>query len=98
MQTIHPVPDDIGSQIQTGDYVRVTTHNDELMEFEVFEVGNEQLIGKDYTVAYVEIAQIEVKRYDEMKTVKAIWWTGGGIFLGFLLLAGIIASGFVSGS
>ena len=82
LQPVYPAADIIENQVRAGDYIRVATRNDGLLKFKVKEVGADKLIGEDQAVAYKDIEQIEVKRYDAKKTVLLL----GGLLVGVVLL------------
>lgn len=86
-QPVHPVPDVMKSQLHTGDNVRVVQRDGELLAFKVLEVGADGLLGQDQSVAYEDIAQIEVKRPDERETL----WLVGGVLIGVGVLLTIMA-------
>ena len=57
--TVKPLPDFVDKAIQPGDKVIVTTTAGDTIEFEVKEVANETLIGKDYRVALADIVTLK---------------------------------------
>ena len=75
------------SQLHTGDNVGVVQRDGELLAFKVLEVGADGLLGQDQSVAYEDIAQIEVKRPDERETL----WLVGGVLIGVGVLLTIMA-------
>ena len=88
-EPVHTAPDVINSQLRTGDKVRVVQRDGELMKFKVREVGADELLGKDQSVAYEDIAQIEVKRPDEDET---LWLVGGVLGIGVVLILLVLAA------
>jgi hypothetical protein len=91
LQPVYPAPDIIVQQVRAGDYVRVATHDGDTIEFKVLEIDTRKLVGKEKSVAYQDILQLEVKRFDGGETL----WLLGGIALGFtvLIVAATIAAG-----
>jgi hypothetical protein len=80
-----PVPSDpayIRAWVRTGDHVRIVLRDGELLKFKVIESSADSLVGKDQSVPYEEILQIEVKRYDDRKTS----WLVGVIVIGMSAL------------
>ncbi len=87
-------PDWIPQDVKVGDEVKITTHSGEEYSFWVREVGEDALSGSEqqlgkgehYTVAYDDIAYIEVRTLDGPRTA--------GIVLAVLgLVAAIVALG-----
>lgn len=91
LQPVYPAPDIIVQQVRAGDFVRVATHDGDTIEFKVLKTDTRKLVGKDKSVAYQDILQLEVKRIDSGETL----WLLGGIVLGFTMLfvAAIIVAG-----
>lgn len=89
---VKPDPDLIAQQVKVGDEVKITTHSGEEFNFWVREVGEDALSGSEqqhdqgehYTVAYDDIASIEVHGLDGPKTT--------AIVLGVLLLIAAIVA------
>lgn len=91
LQPVYPAPDIIVQQVRAGDFVRVATHDGDTIEFKVLKIDTRKLVGKEQSVAYQDILQLEVKRIDSGETL----WLLGGIVLGFTMLfvAAIIVAG-----
>jgi len=90
-QPLYPAPDIIASQLQEGDFVRVATRSGDLLKFRVDTITDEGFDGGELTLAFEEIAQIEVRRWDSVET---FWLLGGiAVGVGILWAAAIVSSG-----
>jgi hypothetical protein len=89
MQTV-PVPQG-GSgtpAVQVGDSVEVTTRAGQVHRFEVTEMTNDALVGKDTRVPYADITELKAARQDEGKLRIVLWIVGGIALLAALIGAG----------
>jgi hypothetical protein len=74
--------------VQVGDTVEVTTRAGEEHRFQVTEVTDDALVGKDMRIAYVDIANLKAARKDEAKSKSVMWVLGGVALVALLIGAG----------
>jgi hypothetical protein len=94
MQTVQVPQGGSGTPaVQVGDSVEVTTRAGQVHRFEVTEMTNDALVGKDTRVAYADITELKAARQDKVKLRKVLWIVGG-----IALLVAFIGAGSSGGS
>ncbi|MEX0735078.1 MAG: hypothetical protein WDZ66_08570 [Steroidobacteraceae bacterium] len=63
----------------------MTTRAGQVHRFQVTEVTNEALVGKDMRIAYADISDLKAARKDESKS-RSVLWVVGGVVLAAILI------------
>jgi hypothetical protein len=78
--------------VQVGDTVELTTRAGREHRFQVIEVTDDALAGKDMRVAYADIADLKIAHKDEAKS-KSVMWVLGGVALVALIIGAASGGG-----
>ena len=80
--------------VKVGDHVQVQTRSGETYQFEVTAVESDALIGKSRRVRYEDMAGLQVKHLDQLRTGVAVVGTTLGV-LAVVALIALASGGFV---
>jgi len=83
-----PQPGSGPAAVQVGDNVEVTTRAGQVHRFQVTEVTNDALVGKDVRIAYADTADLKAARQDQAKSRSVLWVLGGVALLALAIGAG----------
>ena len=78
----------VGTLIEVGDTVRITTANGERHKFTVTAVTADHISGKNKEIAIADIISVETKEFSSGKTTAL----AGGAYLIYVLLAAVAAA------
>lgn len=86
LQTVQVPQDGSGpAAVQVGDTVEVATHAGQVHRFQVTEVTNEALVGKDLRIAYTDISDLKAAHKGEGKSRPVLWVVGGVVLAAILI-------------
>lgn len=74
-----------GEVVSVGDAVKVATSNNEVYEFKVTAITDQQILGENIEIPINEVVGIETKEFSAGKTVAAV--AGGTALLWAILVA-----------
>jgi hypothetical protein len=83
-----PIPSGPAIAVQVGDHIEVQTKNGQTLTFQVTQIEPAALAGKDIRVKYDDIAGLQVKRVDKVRTAALTI----GIIAGVVLVADMISA------
>ena len=58
--------------VEHGDEVKITTHNDDVLQFVVAEIDEDTVVGYEQTIALEDIRELEIKKLNVPATVGLI--------------------------
>jgi len=74
--TMQPVDTESGETllniVEHGDEVKITTHDDDVVQFVVAEIDEEAIVGNGKTIAREDVRELEVKKLNVPATVGLI--------------------------
>jgi len=88
-KSIHRQAEPLRTELKAGDFVRIATNDGRHIQFKIVAIRADSLFGEKQQIAFDEIAKIERKKRDTVKTVIAVVLEGTVLFfvIGLIALA-----------